>query len=202
MDMNETRMLTRAEVLGSRAARREEKVTLRPARASLRLLAYLVDWLVAVILGSVLVSIGGLQLYLASGRGQHDAPDGAIYAFLTISLLFVPLWALITLAAWARGRSVGKLALGLRIVDPRGRRPGLPRALGRLLVFTLENLPLLGGAALVAAWLASDGGAPGWVLPAALLSLLVSLASLLPALRRLGGRPLHDIAAGTLVIEE
>jgi len=200
--MNETRILTRAELLGTRPARREETATLRPARAGLRLLAYVVDWLVTVILGSVLISIGGLQLYLASGRGRHDAPDGAIYAFLIISLLVVPLWVAITLAGWARGRSVGKLALGLRIVGPAGRRPGIWRALGRLSVFALESLPLLGAMAVLVVGAQADDTLPRWTIPAALLVLLASLGSLLPALRRLGGRPLHDVAAGTLVVEE
>jgi uncharacterized RDD family membrane protein YckC len=190
-----------ASMVRTRAARRNRAAPLRPARAGLRLVAYLVDWLVMVILGSVLVSVGGLQLYLASGRGRHDAPDGSIYAFLLISVLVLPLWLLVTLVGWAAGRSVGKLALGLRIVDRRGRRPGLLRSLGRLLVFLLENLPLFAAVALIAAWATVDD-APGWTLPLALLLLLVPVLTLGPSLRALGGRPLHDRAAGTLVIEE
>jgi hypothetical protein len=34
----------------------------RPARASLRLAAYVVDWLVMVIVSSLLVAVGGIQL--------------------------------------------------------------------------------------------------------------------------------------------
>jgi len=202
MDIDETHAMLRAELATPRSAPVEATAGPRPARATFRLVAYVVDWLVVVIVGSVLVSIGGLQLYLASGRGRDDAPDAAIYAFLAISALVLPLWLVGTLAGWAAGRSVGKLALGLRIVDRRGRRPGLLRTVARLLVYALENVPLLLGLAVVAAWPAAGGEAPPWLLPAALLLLLAGVAALLPALRTLGGRPLHDIAAGTVVVEE
>ena len=172
------------------------------ARPVVRVVAYLVDWLVGVIAGCLTVSAGGLVLYFASDRGRAEAPDAAVYAFLVVSALAVPLWLGITLAGWSRaGRSVGKLAFGLRIVDRRGRPPGLLRALIRLAVFVVESALLLLLPALLAlrSWLDGLSAAGTGAL---LLFWLAGVAAVLPALLTRSGRTLHDLAAGTLVVEE
>lgn len=174
-----------------------------PARASLRIVAYLVDWLVAVILFATLVSAGALQLYIVTDGVQHDAPDASLYAFLIIIALAVPLWLIGTLAAWASaGRSVGKLAMGLRIVGPNGAHPGVGRSLIRLLAATGELVMLLLGplTLLVRAALADRVPAVITAL-ATLVSLLMLVALLVTTLGR-GGRPPHDRLAGTVVVEE
>jgi uncharacterized RDD family membrane protein YckC len=156
-----------------------------------------------VIIASVLVSIGGLQLYLASDRGTQDPPDASVYTFLAISALAVPLWLVMTLVGWAvAGRSVGKLATGLRIVDGRGRRPGVLRSLVRLAVYVVENAPLVIAPPAVALWFVAEGGLPSWYLAVAGALVLGALAALVPALLSAGGRTLHDLAAGTTVVEE
>jgi uncharacterized RDD family membrane protein YckC len=196
-------MIARAEVAASGPAPVPRAATERPAHPSLRLVAYVVDWLVTVILGSIFVSLGGLQLYLASDRGTRDAPEAAIYAFLIISLLTLPVWLAITFAGWAiAGRSPGKLATGLRIVTVRGERPGVVRALLRLVVFALENVPVFAAAVLISMWGAARGELPRWALPAGVALLAAGFAAQAPALLRAGGRPLHDRAAGTAVVEE
>lgn len=177
--------------------------TLRSAPAGPRLLAYFVDWLVTVIIGSVLVSAGGMQLYLATDQGRREASDTAVYAFLLISALVIPLWLVTTFLGWSLwGRTVGKLALGLRIVNRRGRRPGVGRGVARLLVYTVENLPLLLAPMIVAIWIPLRDRLPDWTLPALALAVAFGVAALLPALLARDGRALHDRIAGTMVIEE
>jgi uncharacterized RDD family membrane protein YckC len=203
MNMRDTRSIMRANTaaLGTAPARRSTAG--RPARVWLRMIAYIVDWLVMVIVGSILVSIGGIQLYLASDRGTQNPPDGSVYAFLAISLLALPVWLVMTFAGWSMGgRSVGKLAAGLRIVDTRGGRPGSLRGLVRLAVYVLENAPLVLAPAVLAIWLAADSALPGWAVSVAAGLLLAAVAALFPALLSSGGRPLHDLAAGTSVVEE
>ena len=196
-------MMMRADVVPAPPVPAAAPLSLRPARPVLRLIAYLVDWLVTLIIASVLVSIAGLQLYLFADRGREEAPDTAVYAFLAISSLIVPIWLLMTLVGWSRGgRSIGKLALGLKIVDRQGRRPGVPRSVVRVIVYALENVPLLLAAAVVGLRLAGAGAVSGWLLTLAVVLLLAGLAALAPALPSLGGRPLHDRAAGTVVVEE
>jgi uncharacterized RDD family membrane protein YckC len=173
------------------------------ARGWLRLAAYVVDWLVTVIIASVLVSIGGLQLYLASDRGTQDPPDASVYVFLGLALLALPIWIVMTLVGWGTsGRSIGKLATGLRIVDRFGRSPGVLRSLIRFVVYCIENVPIVVAPAVAALWLAADDALPAWSLPVAVLLLLGSVIALLPALVSPGGRTLHDLAAGTTVVEE
>jgi len=168
-----------------------------------RVAAYLVDWLVAVILASVLVTIGGLQLYIASDWGKQEPPDPAVYAFLLLSVLALPIWLLATYAGWSMsGRSVGKLAVGLRIVQQHGAAAGPLRSLVRLAVYGVENAPLLLLPAILILTRVSDDALPGWWTPVAAAMLLAALAAQAPALLSPGGRALHDLAAGTVVVEE
>lgn len=194
--------MMRADVAGTaRVARRAAPV--RRARVGLRLAAYVVDWLVVVIVASTLVSLAGIQLLLATDRGRQDPPDLALYIFLALPALTLPLWLLTTLVGWGvAGRSVGKLAMGLRIVDRNGRSPGLARAVVRLALYLVENLAVLAAVAVIALRLTAGDVVPLWVAPLAALLLLGGLAALLPALLNRDGQALHDLAAGTIVVEE
>lgn len=178
-------------------------VRVRRAGVLPRVAAYVVDWLVMVIVGSLLVAIGGMQLYWVTDRGRNDPPDAALYAFLVICGLTAPVWAVMTLVGWSwSGRSVGKLAMGLRILTRGGGRPGLLRGCARLVVFTLENLLLFTLPVATALRLAASDAVPLWALGAAAALSLAALAALAPALLWSSGRPLHDLAAGTIVVEE
>jgi uncharacterized RDD family membrane protein YckC len=200
MNARETRTMMRTET--ARAASSGRAVPRRRASVTHRLLAYVADWLVGVIIAALLVTIGGLQLYLVSDRGSTDAPDGAVYAFLAISLLALPLWLLLTYLGWSiSGQSLGKLGVGLRIVRRDGARPGPLRSLARLAVFVLEHAALLIGPVVLGLWLVMGDALPVWGAPLAGGLLLLGLASLLPAALARGGRPLHDLAAGTTVVE-
>lgn len=176
----------------------------RPATFGSRLAAYVLDWLVTFILTCLFVAAGGLVLLMASDMGRTDPSDGQIFAFFIIVSLVVPVWAVMTVTGWAwYGRSVGKLAMNLRVVGRNGRRPGLPRSLVRLVVYAMESLPL----ALVApvggsAWLlrANSAVRPAMVIGAVALAL--PLVSVILLLRDKSHRALHDLAAGTMVVAD
>jgi uncharacterized RDD family membrane protein YckC len=194
--------MLRADVAG-RVPPTSRTAVARPGRPLFRLAAYVVDWLVMVILSSTLVSVAGLQLYLATDRSRSEPPDTAIYTFLVLVALAAPLWFLMTLTGWAwYGRSIGKLAMGLRIVNGRGEPPGVVRGIVRIAVALVENLAILIGLATLGAWLALGPIVPQWALPAAGALVLLGVAAQLPAVLGGEGRALHDRAAGTRVIEE
>jgi uncharacterized RDD family membrane protein YckC len=203
MNVRDTQTMMRSRATPARRVVAGRAAPARLARAWLRLAAYVVDWLVTVIVASVLISIGGLQLYLASDRGTQDPPNGSVYVFLGLALLALPIWMVMTIAGWSTsGRSIGKLATGLRIVDRFGRSPGIVRSLIRFAVYGVENLPIVIAPAVAALWIITDDALPAWTVLVAALLLFSSVVALLPALVSSGGRTLHDIAAGTTVIEE
>ena len=170
-----------------------------------RLGAYLLDWLVTFIVSCVLLSAGGLIVLLSSDMGRRDPSDGALNAALVVASLIAPVWFMLTLAGWVwQGQTIGKLALRLRIVGPTGEPPGVGRALVRLFVYLLSNLPvaaLLPGLALLAL-LRRQGEAPlQWTLPALAL-LTPTVLSFLLLLFDHQHRALHDRVAGTRVLSE
>ncbi len=178
--------------------------TLRPAPFGSRLAAYILDWLVAFILSCIFLAIGGLILLVTSDMGAGNPPDRAMYAALIAAAMVAPVWLVITLAGWTfAGRSVGKLALNLRIVTRDGEPPGILRALGRLLVALVETAPLAAvPPSAVVVWLVDDvpsGLRLTWPLG---LALLVPLVSVVCALVDREHRALHDLASGTRVISE
>lgn len=176
---------------------------LRPARVSVRVAAYLVDWLVMVIIASTLISVGGVQLYLLSDAGRSTPPDASLYVFGLCVVLAAPLWAVATWIGWSlSGRSVGKLALGVRVVNHKGVRPGWGRAGMRLLVYLAEGVPIMTLPVLIAVRLRTTTPLPGWAVPTVAIVALIGIASLLPAVTHRGGLTLHDRLAGTLVIED
>lgn len=178
--------------------------TAAPAGFGRRIGAYLIDWIVAFILSCLFAISAGLVLLASSDMGRSDPPDRAIYTALIVAALVVPTWFMITLVGWAlRGRSVGKLAMSLRIVNGAGARPGLGRSVVRLLVYVVENAPLvaLAPAAALAAVLHSGALLPA-VLSALAAALVIPLVSVALALRDRRHRALHDLLAGTMVVVE
>jgi uncharacterized RDD family membrane protein YckC len=169
-----------------------------------RLAAYLLDWLVMFILVCVFLAVAGLVLLLASDMGRRDPSDRAIDVAIIIASLVVPVWLVLTFAGWSwQGRSVGKLAMNLRIVNRRGLPPGPGRSAVRLLVYVVENLPLTIALPIAGvSWLLRAHAAGRVIAIAAVASLALPLVSLLLALGDRAGRTLHDRAAGTHVIAE
>lgn len=175
-----------------------------PASVGARLAAYLLDWLVTFIVVCLCTAAAGLILLATSDMGRNDPPNRAIYASLLVAALAAPIWVGMTLAGWAwRGRTVGKTAMSLRIVDRSGRPPGIARSLLRLVVYLAENVPLAAAGPVLAAAVAFRAQhLPADLLAAFAAILLLPLVSTAVMVRDRHRRALHDLVAGTVVVAE
>ncbi|WP_088177545.1 RDD family protein [Nocardiopsis xinjiangensis] len=137
---------------------------LRPAGFATRAIALVIDMLLQVIL---LVALGMLGSWMSTGL------DEAALAALTLGLSILVLVGYPTaFETLSRGRSLGKLALGLRVVGTDGSPERFRQALGRALMSVVEVWMTTGMVALITSLINRDG-------------------------RRLG-----DFVAGTTVVEE
>lgn len=136
------------------------------ARFPSRTLALLIDIAIQLVL---LFGLGGVALAAGAGGGLDAAAVAAIS--LTVSVAIIVGYPTL-FETLSRGRSLGKLALGLRVVSDDGGPERFRQALMRALAGVLEIWLTLG-----------------------FLALLTSLLSS-------GGKRLGDIFAGTFVITE
>ncbi len=136
------------------------------ARFPSRTLALMIDITIQLIL---LFGLGGVALAAGAGGGLDAAAVAAIS--LTVSVLIIVGYPTL-FETLSRGRSLGKLALGLRVVSDDGGPERFRQALMRALAAVLEIWLTLGFLALVTSLLSS------------------------------GGKRLGDIFAGTFVITE
>jgi len=136
------------------------------ARFPSRTLALMIDIAIQLVL---LFGLGGVALAAGAGGGLDAAAVAAIS--LTVSVLIIVGYPTL-FETLSRGRSLGKLALGLRVVSDDGGPERFRQALMRALAAVLEIWLTLGFLALVTSLLSS------------------------------GGKRLGDIFAGTFVITE
>lgn len=149
---------------------------LRVARLGSRVLALLVDLALQAVLFILLLAVTSIGLGVLAGAGVVDgALLQATWIVLLVAVLIGYPTALLTLT---RGRTVGKLAVGLRVVRDDGGPVGFRHSLARTLVGVAVEFP---GVVLPFG---------GWV-----ISLVLMTTS--PLSKRLG-----DHAAGTFVIHE
>ncbi len=136
------------------------------ARFPSRTLALVIDIVIQLVL---LFGLGGVALAAGAGGGLDAAAVAAISLTVTVAIIVGYPALFETLS---RGRSLGKLAMGLRVVSDDGGPERFRQALMRALVGVLEIWLTLGFLALVTSLLSS------------------------------GGKRLGDIFAGTFVITE
>ena len=136
------------------------------ARFPSRALALMIDIAIQLVL---LFGLGGVALAAGAGGGLDAAAVAAIS--LTVSVLIIVGYPTL-FETLSRGRSLGKLTLGLRVVSDDGGPERFRQALMRALAAVLEIWLTLGFLALVTSLLSS------------------------------GGKRLGDIFAGTFVITE
>jgi uncharacterized RDD family membrane protein YckC len=136
------------------------------ARFPSRTLALIIDIAIQLVL---LFGLGGVALAVGAGGGLDAAAVAAIS--LTVSVLIIVGYPAL-FETLSRGRSLGKLAVGLRVVSDDGGPERFRQALMRALAGVLEIWLTLG-----------------------FLALVTSLVSS-------GGKRLGDIFAGTFVITE
>jgi uncharacterized RDD family membrane protein YckC len=150
---------------------------IRVARLGSRVLALLIDLFVQVVLFSLLAMLLGVALGLAGSTGLVD---GALVQALFVIVLPVVVYigyptVMLTLT---RGRTVGKLALGLRVVRDDGGPVGFRHSLTRSVVGAVVEFP-------------------GLFMPFIGWALSIVLMTTSPLSKRLG-----DYTAGTFVIHE
>lgn len=145
-------------------------VELRPARLGSRMLAFVVDLSLQVAFGLVVATV---MLPLTLPRSSAFG-----HGVLVVATILVFVAAPVLVETLTGGRSVGKLALGLRVVRVDGGPIGFRHALTRALV------------GLAVEW-------PGLLVPP--VSWLLCLGVMVG---QRSGRRLGDLAAGTLVVHE
>jgi uncharacterized RDD family membrane protein YckC len=136
-------------------------IRLEPAGAGSRMLAALIDFSVT----SAAAIVAGVLTAQLAGRGVAQAVS------ITAGFVFPIAWHL-WFETRGHGRTPGKRALSLRVIDARGLPVSLHQSLARNVVRTLDFLPLFYGVA--------------------------AIVSLFDGQRR----RLGDVVAGTLVIRE
>ncbi|WP_232344300.1 RDD family protein [Actinoplanes awajinensis] len=148
---------------------------LRPARLGSRAIALMIDILVQAALAGVLMLVAGVIMAVLPEKLVDDALSATVWRVLVVAVLLAYPTIVETRT---NGRSVGKTAMGLRVIREDGGPIGVRQAFTRALIgFTLE-------------W-------PGLLLP--FLTWAGSLAIMIGSDR---GRRLGDLAAGTLVVHE
>jgi uncharacterized RDD family membrane protein YckC len=111
----------------------------KPASYILRAAGTIIDWL-----ASLLVMFGCIMLLAATGGGLDEALARAlIILILVFGMVILPT----TVELVSRGRSLGKLAVGARIVRDDGGAIGFRHAFIRALVGVLEIFMTVGGVA-------------------------------------------------------
>jgi uncharacterized RDD family membrane protein YckC len=151
------------------------ELDIRIARLGSRALALLIDIATQIVLFLLLLAVAELGVAIAAGPLDDEALSIAIF---TVVLVIAVVGYPTVLETLTRGRSLGKLAMGLRVV----RDDGGPVRFRHALVRTMVGLAV--------EW-------PGLLMP-----LVTWVASLWTMLVNPQGKRLGDLAAGTIVIHE
>lgn len=118
-----------------------------PAGLVTRGAAYVIDAMVIVVLLSVVTfAIESLQTIVSSYDTAVELPwraGGGLITVTAVTVLVVGT-TYFTLGWWLFGRTVGKLVLGVRVVNARGQRPGFRQSLVRAFGYLLSSVFLLG----------------------------------------------------------
>jgi uncharacterized RDD family membrane protein YckC len=159
------------------------ELELRPARLASRFMAALLDYLVQAAVFAVFLLV---VVALNAGSGNGDAKRAAIVVIIVLVTIGYPVLS----ETISTGRSIGKSAVGLRVVrvdgGPERFRHALTRALAGL--FADLNLPLLG--------MIEFGQMSGlWLC-------LVGLPGAVATVSSRRGQRIGDLLAGTVVVRE
>ncbi|MCK5945101.1 MAG: RDD family protein [Planctomycetes bacterium] len=162
-----------------------------------RLLAYLVDWLLFAVWAGAATAVA---LLAGGGDGEHWTTDPWRSQLYGALITTIPFAAYLTLCEGsARGATVGKRLLGLRVVTARGERLPRLRALARTLVKLLPwELGHTAAHQLLTAGLA-EREPPGWAMALSIASMALALAWV-ASLWVGGGRTVHDRCARSQVV--
>lgn len=190
----------------------------------LRIVSFILDVIVLVSFLLAFMAIGGLQILIRSDFGNTDAPDSAYFIFAEVFLgffgLFLPLYFLL-LWRW-RGQTIGQMAVHIKVVAVEGVAPRLGPLLLRVGGLNLIGLGNIGFMLTPLVQTATSGEVPSfstdfaselegvalvWV---AIAAVIVALGVAFVIAQTLGlgltlfnreRRALHDLLAGTVVVE-
>ncbi|MGH4019777.1 MAG: RDD family protein, partial [Pseudonocardiaceae bacterium] len=141
---------------------------LRLARLPSRALAFGID--LAVMLAGIVVIVG-------VATGLVDAVDNALAAALVLGLMLIVFVGYpVTVETLTRGRSLGKIAMGLRVVRQDGGPIRFRHALAR--------------------------GLAGFIIDFGVFSLFTGVVALVTSLASAQGKRVGDVLAGTVVLRE
>jgi len=119
--------------------REQPAETLPYAGLQLRIVAFILDWIVMGSFAMVFFAIGGAYVLLFAENSDYALPvmaaSGGAAFFPFGPLLFSLLW-------WWRGQSIGMMAMRIAVTDRQGNLPSFRRALFRCLVWPLSLAPL------------------------------------------------------------
>jgi len=148
-----------------------------------RLVGFIIDSVILWIIGSVLfavlakrqdtIPLSGNNVHVQVGDDQWVL-QGSTYT-LWIVLILAALLAIAVVLEGITGWTPGKLALGVRVVDAQGEKPGMLRAAARLVGWIVDGVP--------------------WVFLWGLTGLITSSASK-------GNRRVGDMMGGTYVVRK
>jgi uncharacterized RDD family membrane protein YckC len=126
-----------------------------PAGFVTRFVAYAIDAVVIVGLLSVSTFVVNAIVILTFGdRTGVDPPEGVVVTLVSVSVVSI---VYLTLGWWLFGRTVGKLVMGVRVVDVSGQRPTFAMALVRALMYWVSAILALGFL-----WIAFTPARRGW----------------------------------------
>lgn len=122
-----------------------------PAGIVSRAAAYIIDAVVvAWLVSATSFVLGALRSLISSGPADTGPIDSGLSSAAGLGLaataagVAVVATTYFTLSWWLFGRSVGKLALGLRVVNHTGGRPSFTRSVVRSLMYYVSAIFMLG----------------------------------------------------------
>jgi len=121
------------------------------ARFPTRILAFLIDMVVEI------AALGVIAVLAAVGEANHGLDTASGAAVLIAGFVLVIVGYPVAFEALSRGRTLGKLALGLRVVADDGGPERFRQALVRALAGAIEIWALIGVPALVTSMLSARG---------------------------------------------
>lgn len=121
------------------------------ARFPTRILAFLIDMVVEI------AAFGVITVVAAVAEANHGLDPASGAAVLIAGLVLVIVGYPVAFEALSRGRTLGKLALGLRVVADDGGPERFRQALVRALAGTIEIWALVGVPALITSMLSARG---------------------------------------------